>query len=98
MFCAIALTQAESKAAKDVDNDVPAEEDNTADPNPRRTGAPIIHTASVPLEQNRKSRTTAAELGTPSVGTVAVAFPLSESVQRLLDAQTQKLSAASSSL
>ena len=50
------------------------------------------------MEQNPMSRMTAAGLGLSSVGTVAVVFPLSESVQRLLDAQTQELSAASFSL
>lgn len=93
------MKELEVKAATDDDNfDVPVEGDDMADPTLKRSGAPLTHSASVPVEQNPKPRMTAVGLGLPAVSTVAVAFPLSGLVQRFLGAQTQELSAASSSL
>lgn len=77
---------------------VSAEKFGTVDATSVEDGAPATGTAAVPLEQDSESRTTAAGLGLPSVGSATVIFPLSEPVQGLLGAQAQEPSAASSTL
>ena len=65
---------------------------------PENNGTAVADAARVTVGQTSEVKTITARLGLPSASSIAVVFPLSEVLQRLLGVQESGLSAASASL
>ena len=92
------LTDSEMEDASSTSNNTVPQEKNGNIGKKSAMDDPVAAAREVPLAQDSKTNTTAADLGLSSASTAVVVFPLSETVQELLGAETHELSVESSSL